>query len=102
MSSTQKDFRKFKDLINTAIVEGSSQEQLMQKKLLHDFINDQQKLISKKELDTIVNITKKQALLDIGTVRLLIKDKKLKRGQMKLKEIKDLIGGISTTFDQDL
>jgi len=40
MSVTQKDFRKFKDMINIAVTEGSSQEQLMQKKLLHDFIND--------------------------------------------------------------
>jgi hypothetical protein len=33
-------------------------------------------MITKKELDTIVHIAKKQAFLDIGTVRLLIKDKK--------------------------
>jgi len=45
----------------------------MQRKLLHDYINDK---THKEDLEKIARIAKKQALLDIGTVKLLIRDKK--------------------------
>ena len=71
LKSNTTEFRKFKELIANAIQEGDTPAQLMQKKLLHDFINDQ-KDQSKKDLDRIVRIAKKQTVLDIDTIKLLI------------------------------